>query len=298
MLQTRNLTESAKALHVTQSAMSKTLKQIREAFHDNILIREANQFVLTARGQELRHQLPALLLQLDNLYRPALMDLALCQRQFSLASSDYVAQFILPGIFKSLAIQAPNAAIEFQLWQKDWLYQLSQRSIDLVSTITDTIPENLHGKRMAEDQLVILMSRRYAQSKEIKSLDDYVTARHIIITGGGDKNSLIDQALFSLGKQRKIYAKVPFFQSAIELLLTTETILTIPLHIAADFVNAYDLWLKPLPFEQKPHQYYLLWHAKYHQDPEHKWFRELCYPLLKGHLINTRASGMKLLHGA
>ncbi|WDE00284.1 LysR family transcriptional regulator [Thalassomonas actiniarum] len=297
LLQTRNLTESAKALHVTQSAMSKTLSQIRLAFHDNILIREANQFVLTRRGEELKQQLPLLLQQLDELYRPAVMDFAQCQRNFSLASSDYVAQFILPGIFKTLASQAPNASVEYQLWQKDWLSQLSQRPLDLVSTITETIPENLYGKKMAEDSLVMLMSRSYAGKNKLTTLDNYVAARHIIITGGGDKDSPVDLALLALGKQRKIYAKVPFFQSAIELLLTTDTVLTIPLHIAADFVALYDLQLAALPFESKAHQYYLLWHARYHQDPEHKWFRELCYPLLKNHLLKTKAQGMKLLHG-
>ena len=52
----------------------------------------------------------------------------------------------------------------------------------------------------------------------------------------------------------------------------------------------------PLPFALKPQQYYLLWHAKHHQDPEHIWFREICYPLLKDHLQRTKLLGMKLIH--
>ncbi|MDE9590783.1 LysR family transcriptional regulator, partial [Xenorhabdus bovienii] len=45
ILQTLNLTESAKQLGVTQSAMSKILNQLREDFHDKIIIRESNKFI-------------------------------------------------------------------------------------------------------------------------------------------------------------------------------------------------------------------------------------------------------------
>ena len=146
LLQTRNLTESAKALNVTQSAMSKTLLQIRESFHDPILIREANQFVLTQKAQELKDQLPNLLQTLDNLYLPKELDITQCKRQFSLASSDYVSQFLLPDICSEMLNVAPEISIEYQLWQKSWLFELSDRPLDLVSTIADSIPENLYGK--------------------------------------------------------------------------------------------------------------------------------------------------------
>ncbi|NRA54216.1 MAG: LysR family transcriptional regulator [Gammaproteobacteria bacterium] len=296
ILQTRNLTESAKQLNVTQSAMSKTLNQIREAFHDKIVIREANSFVLTQKGEALKSQLPLLIQQLDNLYLPHSMDPSLCNRKFTFASSDYVAQAIFPSILGKMELDAPSASIEYELWNKDKLSQLAECSLDLVSTITKTVPENLHGKMMAEDQLVVVFRTSHAQSDSGMSLDDYINARHILISGGGDKDSSVDYALSKVGRQRNIFATVPFFQSAIELLLTTNTMLTTPLHIAVDFAQNYDLQIRQLPLDIKPHHYYLLWHAKHHQDPEHKWFRELCYPLLKQHLQQSIKQGMKLIH--
>lgn len=298
ILQTRNLTESARLLNVTQSAMSKTLTQIRAAFHDKIVIREGNQFVLTRKGEELKVQLPLLMQTLDNLYLPRLMDPSLCQRQFTLASSDYVAQAILPSICCELAVNAANASVEYQLWHKDKLTELADMRLDLVSTITDTVPENLHGKSIGEDQLVVVgRSQHPLCQQDTLSMTDYINAKHVLISGGGDKDSPIDLALLALNEQRQVFASVPFFQSAIELLLTTDTLLTTPLHIAADFAQTYDLQIMALPIDLKPQAYYLLWHAKHHQDPEHAWFRELCYPFLKNHLERTKALGMKLLHG-
>ncbi|MDX2319646.1 MAG: LysR family transcriptional regulator [Moritella sp.] len=297
ILQTRNLTESARQLNVTQSAISKTLTQIRAAFHDKIVIREGNQFVLTRKGEELKVQLPVLMQTLDNLYLPRVMDPRQCQRKFTLASSDYVAQAILPLICCELAVDAPNTSVEYQLWHKDKLTELADMPLDLVSTITDTMPENLHGKSIGEDQLVVVCRPQHPlYSRNSLSMSDYINAKHVLISGGGDKDSTVDLALSDLGEQRQVFASVPFFQSAIELLLTTDTLLTTPLHIAADFAQAHDLRIMLLPIELKPQQYYLLWHAKHHQDPEHTWFRELCYPFLKNHLQRTKILGMKLLH--
>ncbi|KGJ95906.1 LysR family transcriptional regulator [Colwellia psychrerythraea] len=295
LLHTRNLTESAKALNVTQSAMSKTLTQIRDAFHDPILVREANYFVLTQRGEALKKQLPSLIQALDNLYLPKELEIASCQRRFTLASSDYVSQFILPDICAQMVKSAPQVSIEYQLWQKNWLHELSQRPVDLVSTIADAIPENLYGKKMAEDHLVMVMRKSHPKASGSFSISDYINAQHIVISGGGDKDSPIKEALSALNKERKVFASVPFFTSAIELLLQTDTILTTPLHIAADFSQLHDLEIKPLPLDIKPHQYYILWHAKNNLDPEHKWFRELCYQLFKAHLNKTISYGMKLL---
>ncbi|CDL86261.1 LysR family transcriptional regulator [Xenorhabdus cabanillasii] len=296
ILRTLNLTESAKQLNVTQSAMSKTLNQLREDFHDKIIIREANKFILTKKGERLKAQLPILMQQLDNLYAPESIELNQCKRKFTLASSDYVAQAILPSIFFHIEKEAPNVSIEYKLWYKNNLNKLAGQDLDLVATIADSIPDNLYGKLMAEDQLVVVFRHNHPKSDSELTINDYINSRHILISGGGDKDSFVDHTLAMMDLHRNILVTVPFFQSAIELLIKTDAMLTIPLHIAADFAQNYDLKIRYLPIDIQPQQYYLLWHAKYHQDPEHKWFREICFPLIKAHLERTIRHGMKLIH--
>ncbi|MBC8950357.1 MULTISPECIES: LysR family transcriptional regulator [Xenorhabdus] len=296
ILQTLNLTESSKQLGVTQSAMSKILHQLREDFHDKIIVREANQFILTPKGEKLKEKLPALMQQLDNLYAPEIMEPNLCKRKFTLASSDYVAQAILPSIISNIEVDAPNVSIEYKLWHKDNLNKFAEQDIDLVATIADTIPDNLYGKMMAEDQLAVAFRNTHPKTDSDMTINDYTEGRHILISGGGDKDSFVDQMLAKMNLNRHIYATVPFFQAAIELLLKTDTMLTIPLHIAADFAQNYDLQIRRLPIDIKAQQYYLLWHAKHHQDPEHRWFRDICFPLIKAHLERTIEHGMKLIH--
>lgn len=300
ILQTRNLTASAAALNVTQSAMSKTLAQIREAFHDKILIREGNQFVLTHRGEQLKAQLPELMHTLDELYAPNTMELEFCQRRFSIASSDYVAQAVLPMITREMHDKAPNVSLEFQAWQPSKLTELADTQIDLVTTIAEEVPENLQGRWFAEDKLVVMLRQDHPilNKQQAFSLDDYCQSKHILISGGGDKNSPLDQALLAQGLQRQVLIQVPFYQAAIELVLNTDALLTLPMHIAGDFAQRHDVTLRRLPISLAANQYYLLWHTKHHHDPEHKWFRELCTGLLQKHLIQTIKDGVKFIHAS
>ncbi|CAM2070751.1 LysR family transcriptional regulator [Sulfidibacter corallicola] len=296
ILETQSITKSAQKCNVTQSAMSKTLGQIREAFHDDILIREGNHYVLTKRGQELREQLPLLLAQVDALYVPKVMDPKTCTRNFSFATSDFGAQAIFPEICRSIEKEAPLVSVECRLWRTRQALDLAKDSLDLVSTLAVAIPENLCGKIMAQDRLAVVFREGHPLSRGSMSLQDYIEARHVLIMGGGDKDSDVDRALARMGMRRNIFARVTFFQAAFEILVRSNALITTPLHIAADFTKRYELQLRPLPLDVEPHHYYLLWHGKHHHDPEHQWFRELCFPILKGQLEETIASGMKLIH--
>lgn len=296
ILQTRNLTQAAKQLHVTQSTMSKTLGQIRQIFADPILIREGNHFVLTRRGEQLEQELPSLLATLDNLLEPPKFDQISCNRAFVFASSDYVAQYILPIICQQVGRDAPRASVEFSAWHSRWLGQLSKHPFDVITTTTDEVPENLYGRKMAEDHSVILMRENHPLVNKNIDLYSYTNAQHILINAGGDKNTLVDKALNHLGKTRHVVTALPFFASAVSLLQHSDGILTVPLHIAANLSTQSNTVIRPLPFEVPPHQYYILWHAKHHQDPAHRWFRELCLYLSTQHLSSTINLGMKILH--
>ena len=146
-----------------------------------------------------------------------------------MASSDYVAQFVFPGICSEIENTTPHASVDYQLWQKSWLTQLSERPLDLVSTIAEDIPENLYGKKMAVDVQVIVMRQNHPLTRCLFTFNHYLAEKHIIISGGGDKDSPVEEALVALEEEREVLATVPFFQSAMDLLMKSDAILTTPL---------------------------------------------------------------------
>ncbi|HHQ5455653.1 TPA: LysR family transcriptional regulator [Aeromonas veronii] len=295
LLETRNISRAAELLHLSQPSISKQLAQLRSEFDDELLVREGQRWLLTPRAELLAAQLAASLGALERLYEAPGFDPSRCERVFRLASSDYVAQHILPDICAALAKEAPLAALEYSLWDKRLLPQLWQSELDLVSTITEQVPEQIRGLHQGEDRLAVLMGCHHPLAGKTLNLDDYLAWPHLQVSGGGDKDSPVEQVLAPQGLSRRWFARVPFFQAAVEVLLRTDCLMTTPAHIAWQLSCGHELTFVDLPFATRDQQYHLLWHQRHHQDPAHRWFRELAYPFLRDHLQRTVGESRKLL---
>ncbi|WP_447767174.1 LysR family transcriptional regulator [Aeromonas veronii] len=295
LLETRNISRAAELLHLSQPSISKQLAQLRSEFDDELLVREGQRWLLTPRAELLAAQLADSLGALERLYEAPGFDPSRCERVFRLASSDYVAQHILPDICAALAKEAPLAALEYSLWDKRQLPQLWQSELDLVSTITEQVPEQIRGLHQGEDRLAVLMGRHHPLAGKALSLDDYLAWPHLQVSGGGDKDSPVEQVLAPQGLSRHWFARVPFFQAAVEVLLRTDCLMTTPAHIAWQLSCGHELTFVDLPFAARDQQYHLLWHQRHHQDPAHRWFRELAYPFLRDHLQHNVGESRKLL---
>ncbi|MGU5659290.1 LysR family transcriptional regulator [Aeromonas veronii] len=295
LLEIRNISRAAELLHLSQPSISKQLAQLRSEFDDELLVREGQRWLLTPRAEALAAQLADSLGALERLYEAPGFDPSRCERVFRLASSDYVAQHILPDICAALAKEAPLAALEYSLWDKRQLPQLWQSELDLVSTITEQVPEQIRGLHQGEDRLAVLMGRHHPLAGKALSLDDYLAWPHLQVSGGGDKDSPVEQVLAPQGLSRRWFARIPFFQAAVEVLLRTDCLMTTPAHIAWQLSCGLELTFVDLPFATRDQQYHLLWHQRHHQDPAHRWFRELAYPFLRDHLQRTVGESRKLL---
>ncbi|MBO0502342.1 LysR family transcriptional regulator [Aeromonas veronii] len=295
LLETRNISRAAELLHLSQPSISKQLAQLRSEFDDELLVREGQRWLLTPRAELLAAQLADSLGALERLYEAPGFDPSRCERVFRLASSDYVAQHILPDICAALAKEAPLAALEYSLWDKRQLPQLWQSELDLVSTITEQVPDQIRGLHQGEDRLAVLMGCHHPLAGKALSLDDYLAWPHLQVSGGGDKDSPVEQVLAPQGLSRRWFARVPFFQAAVEVLLRTDCLMTTPAHIAWQLSCGLELTFVDLPFATRDQQYHLLWHQRHHKDPAHRWFRELAYPFLRDHLQRTVGESRKLL---
>ncbi|MFB2828223.1 LysR family transcriptional regulator [Aeromonas jandaei] len=295
LLETRNISRAAELLHLSQPSISKQLAQLRSEFDDELLVREGQRWLLTPRAELLAAQLADSLGALERLYETPGFDPSRCERVFRLASSDYVAQHILPDICAAFAKEAPLAALEYSLWDKRQLPHLWQSELDLVSTITEQVPEQIRGLHQGEDRLAVLMGRHHPLVGKALSLDDYLAWPHLQVSGGGDKDSPVEQVLAPQGLSRRWFARVPFFQAAVEVLLRTDCLMTTPAHIAWQLSCGHELTFVDLPFATRDQQYHLLWHQRHHQDPAHRWFRELAYPFLRDHLQRTVGESRKQL---
>ncbi|WP_295898743.1 LysR family transcriptional regulator [uncultured Vibrio sp.] len=275
LLEECHVSRAAERLHISQSAVSRQLAQLRELCGDPLLVRQGNQFIATPRALALKEKLDALLSEFDRFLDEKPFDAKEWQGEVVLASSDYVAQYVLPDIASHLSELAPQLDIAYRLWQPDLLDKLHETGIHLASSMYQQKPEGVSSVNIGSDYSVCLMNDAHPLAKqETISVDDLLRFSHIKVTGGGDKDSNTDLALKELGVSRHISLKVPFFSAAINRLVSSEHLMIVPEHIAQNLTKHSALTYKTLPFDTQQHQYWLMWHPKYDNDSGHKWLRE------------------------
>ena len=114
LLQSRSVTRAAQSLGITQPAVSRALRQLRDAFGDQLLISPGRNTRLTERADALVEPLGRALGELDLLLRPAgPFDPATEAVHLVINTADYVTQLLAPVLTDICAREAPHVVLEF-----------------------------------------------------------------------------------------------------------------------------------------------------------------------------------------
>lgn len=275
LLEECHVSRAAERLHLTQSAVSRQLSQLRELCGDPLLVRDGNRLVPTPHALVMQEKLRDLLGEFDELLSNKPFDPLTWQQEFVISSSDYVAQYIIPEVLSQVVKQAPNIDLAYRLWQPNFLAKFNETGIHLASTMLPSQPEALSSIKIGEDKSVCLMRSDHPLSA-VSELDcqQLISFPHLKVTGGGDKDSMADVSLKKLGYKRRIALKVPFFSAAVNALQSSDYMMIVPQHIAINLAEGGALTYRSLPFDTPAHQYWLMWHPKFDNDKAHQWMRE------------------------
>ena len=283
LLQEAHVSNAAKRLHITQSAVSRQLAQLRELCNDDLLVRNANRLVLTPKAEILKTKLDIFLGDIEHLLSDVTFEPETWAAELVVSSSDYVAQYVLPDICSRLNRQAPQLRITYHLWKPEYISQLHELGIDIASTMLSVRPEGVSSQFIGSDYLVVVMeSNHRLADKSVLTVKDIVQYPHIKITGGADKDSIVDEQLKKFNYHRRIQLQVPFFTAAVSHLQQTDCLMVMPLHIADNLSKYWPITHKKLPFDISSNKYWLVWHPKFDHDLSHKWAREQIVLAMQG----------------
>lgn len=288
ILEECHVSQAAKRLNITQSAVSRQLAQLRELFNDPLLIREGNDLYKTPRAVELQAKLETLFSEFKHLIEEPSFEPSNWAGEVNFACSDYVAQYIFPEIIKKISSQALHAKFNYHFWLPHMVDNFANSPINLACTLQNKKPKGLSGKLIGEDYLVCVMRDSHPLSgRKSLSLDDILRYQHIVITGGGDKNSELDTHLFDMRKHREIGLKVPFYSAAFSTLIESNYLLVIPQHIAKNMQKHLPILHYDLPFDLPLQKYWIIWHPKYDEEKSHQWVRRLSYEILRSSIYSV-----------
>ncbi|MCQ1057366.1 LysR family transcriptional regulator [Photobacterium sp. ZSDE20] len=287
LLEESHVSRTAERLCVTQSAVSRQLTQLRELFGDPLLIREGNRLLPTPKALQLKGKVDNILASCQGLLEEPAFSPQQWTGPMIMASSDYVAQYILPDIVERVQQQAPQVNISYRLWSPEYLSNLADLDIQLVSTMLPKIPEGLCGALIGSDFPVCVMRGQHPLANEPElSLAQLAGYPHMRVSAGGDKDSFVERELKVRGLHRDVQFSVPFFSAAFQTLVRTDMLMVLPEHISRNMQAWFDITYKPLPIPKPTHSYWLLWHLRYENDPAHRWFREQVLMVMKSSMYS------------
>lgn len=272
LLKYKNVSHAAGQLHLSQSAMSKILAQLRASFDDELLVRTGKQYGLTRRGEFLLAELETLMPQAEKLWQAPKLDLANETRFISIAGTDMDIDFISPRL-DSILQQAPNAGISITTSSEQSLQLLKAGELDFVMTAFDTSQEYLDRALLLSSDYVVVTNKSH--STATMDIASYLSLTHIAFQLSGARKSAVDLLLAQNNLRRKIALWTPTFYHALKTIATSsrDFALTMPQVFANRSQYAEQLNCYPLPVGLKPIKVYLYWHRKIEGDAFLRWVR-------------------------
>ena len=273
LMEERSVTRAAARLNVTQSAMSASLKRLREAFHDEILVQYGKKMIPTHQAMELAPRVAEAILQLRSLISAGMtFDPGTSQRRFRIEASDYITTVLLVPLLEVLQREARGIRLDLSLPDQGSAERMASGQLDLLLTPEDFL-EGEHPKDLLfEERHVVvgwsgnpLMRRRITEREFLES--GYVAVR---ISG---RDTFIESALREQGIQPRIEVTAPSFIQAPWLLPGTMRLALMHERLARIVAPNLSLAIAEPPIQLPVMREMMQYHAARTGDAALRWLR-------------------------
>lgn len=277
LLAERHVTRAAARLGLTQSAASHALARLRAQLGDPLLVRgPRGALVPTARAEALQPVVAHALAELAAVWRGGGFAPATARRTFHLAGGDYAELVLLPALVARLAALAPGVDLFVRTVPEDVAGALASGAVDVV--LAPARPRDLTGgcfqRALFDEAFTCAVRAEHPGARGRLTLDRFCALDHLLIAPRGTAGGFVDDALASLGRQRRVALAVPHFLIAPLVLAGTDLIATVPRRIATAFAPMVALALRPPPIELTGFTIHMLWHERAAADPAQRWLRD------------------------
>lgn len=282
LLEERHITNAATRLNKTQSAMSHTLRKLRDVFQDELLVRSGNEMYLTPLAEALRPELHRMLSDLELMLRPQEeLNPAELKRHFYIAATEMTELIILSRLLPTLSKLAPGVHIQTRYAEHRAGESIEQRlrdgEFDLAWTVVFEDVAGIIAQRLYTERLVCVLAPQspWLDADGVLTLERFVSARHVLISPRGKRGGFMDNALAALGLEREVVWMTGSFLSAPLLTSMTELILTMPEQVALALIKTgIQLKIVDPPLELPTFSVVMAYHERFKNDAGHRWLRE------------------------
>lgn len=277
-----SITRAAERLSMTQPAVSNAVSRMRHAWGDPVFVKKGRRIEPTSYALSLWDQVRGPMHDLSRAVTTTSFDPATSRRKFRIALADMMLDLLWPPLVSRLEQEAPGVDLRAVPYTVESAHmQLREAHVDLAIGMLLEHDHSLRSTWLLDSGYVLAMRADHPLAGRPISLEEFLDARHLLISLSGDTHGPVDAALDRMGLSRRVAVTVNHFPVIPTLLQTSDMITALPDGMMQDAKLRQGLWLTRLPIEVDPISVYLIWHARHDRDPGLIWMRSLLEYLIR-----------------
>jgi DNA-binding transcriptional LysR family regulator len=275
-LRHRKALDVAADLGLTQSAISQSLKRLRDIFGDELFLRRPHGMEPTAMALALEAPVAAAVDALRGALGAARsFDPATATGQVRIAALDAEQAVLIPPLAARLRLLAPGLTLSvLPLGRGAALEALAEGRADLVLGYVWNLPEAISGEPLYDESFLVAGRPEALPRAPSISLDDYCAADHVLISPGGDLRGVVDGQLEAIGRSRRVILGLPAFLPALAAVAASGALVTLPARVARAFAPGFGLATAEPPIPVRSFPVSVFWHRRNDTDPRTTWIRQ------------------------
>lgn len=275
LMEERSVTRAAERLGITQPALSNALTRLRDMLVDPLFIRERYGMQPTQKAEELAPVIAAALASLDEaVLGQQAFDAAKAKQLITIAPNSYVEFVLVPAVVARLRERAPGIRLRLTPFGTDLSETgvMSGTTAMVLGRIIEP-PDNLIVQHLMDEGLSCVVRADHPVVDKRLTKKQYEQMKHVNVVPPGRLRAGLFQALERQGLKREVAVSVTHFLAIPEMVAVSDYCATLPNQICRHLSNDKRLKVLPAPVDLGTFPVQLGWHARYRNDPAHRWLR-------------------------
>ena len=284
LMRLRKTTTVADELGLTQSAISHSLKRLRNIFDDELFHRKSHGLEPTAFARALETRIIDVVDGLSAiLHGPEPFDPAKSAGSIRVAAYDYELAVVMPRLLPQTLARAPDVSIDaVPLQPSAALAELTDGSVDMAIGILPSAREDIAASPLYSETYRVAGRVDHPLFQQQISEQAYADAQHLLVAPSGETRGVVDFELARRGLGREVVSSVPYFFPALATLARSDLVATLPSRITGAYATPFGLESRPLPLEVDSFTVSALRHRRWRNSPLHAWLVDLIIEIMAG----------------
>lgn len=273
-----SVTHAARALGMSQAALSMALAKMRRQVGDALFVRGPRGMSPTPRCRTLVEAARPLVARVYSELLEQPFDPMATKRVCTFALSDVGEMVFLPPILERLRHMAPQATVRsVTLPPRELERGLENGEVDLAIGYYPDLKRNpFFARRLFTHEFCCLLRADHPIRGPRLTLEQFQSAEHAVVRAEGRSQEVFEQYLVRHRIARRVALFTPHFMSIPMIVARSDLVATVP-HAIGMWFARFDVRLKVVapPFRTPRFDLKQFWHRRYHEDLRSRWLRAL-----------------------